>query len=36
MAVPVPAEELFLIGNLPVTNSMVNAWVAIAGFVVLA
>ncbi|HCC22551.1 hypothetical protein A2480_04000 [Candidatus Uhrbacteria bacterium RIFOXYC2_FULL_47_19] len=36
MAVPVPAEKLFLIGDLPVTNSMVNAWVAIAAFVVLA
>ncbi|MEK7102346.1 MAG: F0F1 ATP synthase subunit A, partial [Patescibacteria group bacterium] len=30
---PLAAESLFNIGSLPVTNAMVNAWIALAFFV---
>ncbi|MBI2485090.1 F0F1 ATP synthase subunit A [Candidatus Uhrbacteria bacterium] len=34
--VPLAAEPLFSIGSLPVTNSLINAWVAVALFLVVA
>ncbi len=36
MAVPVSAEKLFDLGPLPVTNSVVNGWVAVLVFLILA
>ena len=36
MAVPISAEKLFDIGGLPVTNSLVNGWVAVLIFGALA
>ncbi|MBU1915554.1 F0F1 ATP synthase subunit A [Patescibacteria group bacterium] len=36
MSVPVQAEQLFNLAGLPITNSMINAWIAILVFVVLA
>ncbi|MBI2476802.1 F0F1 ATP synthase subunit A [Candidatus Uhrbacteria bacterium] len=36
MIPPLSAEPLFMIGSFPVTNTMVNAWIAVVFFVVLA
>jgi len=36
MAVPISAEKIFSLGGLPVTNSLVNGWVAVFVFIVLA
>ncbi|MFH1047733.1 MAG: FoF1 ATP synthase subunit a [Patescibacteria group bacterium] len=36
MAVPVQAEQLFTVADIPVTNSMINAWIALALFALLA
>ncbi len=36
MAVPVQADQLFTVANVPVTNSMINAWIALALFLALA
>ncbi|MEY4745354.1 MAG: hypothetical protein RL272_1299 [Candidatus Parcubacteria bacterium] len=33
MSVPVAAEKLFMLGSLPVTNSVLTGWVAVAAFV---
>jgi len=34
--VPVQAEQLFSVADIPVTNSMINAWIALALFLALA
>ncbi|MFC1638967.1 F0F1 ATP synthase subunit A [Patescibacteria group bacterium] len=34
--VPVAADKLFTVADIPVTNSMINAWIALALFAVLA
>jgi F-type H+-transporting ATPase subunit a len=36
MAVPIQAEQLFEIVDLPITNSMINTWVALVLFIFLA
>jgi F-type H+-transporting ATPase subunit a len=36
MIPPLAAEPIFLIGNFAVTNSLINAWVAVAFFIVFA
>jgi F-type H+-transporting ATPase subunit a len=36
MAVPISAEKIFTLGGLPVTNSLVNGWVAVFIFICLA
>jgi len=32
MAIPIAAEQIGSIGNLPITNSMINAWIAVGLF----
>ncbi|MDD5251225.1 MAG: F0F1 ATP synthase subunit A, partial [Patescibacteria group bacterium] len=36
MAVPVAAEKIFEVGGMPITNSLLNGWVAVLAVVVLA
>ncbi len=36
MSVPVQADQLFTIANIPITNSIINAWIALVLFVALA